>query len=86
LLQAFLQRGEASLTVRIARGAAHQHADLPHALGLLRTGGERPRGCCTSDKQNKFPSPHWPNSKPMANPTTSDQSCCASQQYATLDF
>jgi hypothetical protein len=36
-------RCETGLKYRIARGCGHQHADAPHALGLLRARRERPR-------------------------------------------
>jgi hypothetical protein len=35
-------------------GIAHQHADPPHALGLLRACGNRPRRC-TAEQRDELP-------------------------------
>ena len=43
-LEALQERREAHLSFRIVRGEVHQHADPPHALGLLRARRERPGG------------------------------------------
>ena len=43
MLQSLQERREAGLRFRIVRGDAHQHADAPHPLALLRTRRERPR-------------------------------------------
>src|SRR5262249_35460430 len=43
LLQALQEGREASLAFRTVRARAHEHADPPHALGLLRARRERPR-------------------------------------------
>src|SRR5262249_60060635 len=43
LLQALQERGEPGHSFRIVRGQIRQHADAPHALGLLRARRERPR-------------------------------------------
>jgi hypothetical protein len=37
------KRGNAGLSFRIAFRKIHQHADAPHALGLLRPHRDRPR-------------------------------------------
>jgi hypothetical protein len=37
------ERAAASPYFRIAFGQVHEHADLPHPLGLLRARRERPR-------------------------------------------
>ena len=36
----------------------HEHADAPHALGLLRARRERPRSCRAAQNAEKFPPPH----------------------------
>src|SRR5262245_34761726 len=38
------ERSDASLSFHIGRSRAHEHADAPHALGLLCTRRPRPRG------------------------------------------
>ena len=38
--------------------AAHEHADAPHPLGLLRARGERPRSRRAAENADKFPPPH----------------------------
>ena len=43
LLQRLQERRDAGLAFRIVRGHVHEHADAPHALGLLRPRRERPR-------------------------------------------
>src|SRR5262245_37243248 len=40
----------------IARSEWHEHADAPHAL--LRSRGDRPCGCCTTQNTEKLPPPH----------------------------
>src|SRR5262249_36945729 len=42
-LQRLAERRNARLCLRIALGKAHQHADPPHPLALLRARRERPR-------------------------------------------
>jgi hypothetical protein len=42
LLQALQECREASLALRIVRRQAHEHADAPRALALLRARCERP--------------------------------------------
>jgi hypothetical protein len=44
---------------RVVGGKAHQHANLPHPLGLLRARGERPCSRCT-ERTEKFAPPHVP--------------------------
>ena len=39
-------------------GAAREHADAPHALGLLRASCERPNRCSTAQNTEKFPPLH----------------------------
>src|SRR5262249_42978855 len=49
----------ASLPFRIVRSqAAHQHADAPHALALLRARRERPCGSRAADKRYELASSH----------------------------
>jgi hypothetical protein len=50
LTQRLQERPDAGLIFRIVRGCGQQHADVPHALALLRTRGERPR-CRRAAKQ-----------------------------------
>ena len=42
------------LCFRVALGIAHQHADPPHALGLLRARGERPRSRRAAKKRDEL--------------------------------
>ena len=42
-LQPLRERRDADRCVRIVRGDVHEHADAPHALGLLRARRKRPR-------------------------------------------
>src|SRR6516164_11655124 len=44
LLQSLQESGVADLCLRIVRRVGHEGADAPHALALLRTRRERPRG------------------------------------------
>ncbi len=37
-----MERRDAGLIFRIVRGCGHEHADVPHALALLRSCSERP--------------------------------------------
>ena len=57
LMQDFQEYRDTSLLVRLAC-RAHQHADPPHLLALLRARRERPRNGRTTDKCDKFRSPH----------------------------
>ena len=56
--QPLQERPEAGLKFRIVRGCGQQHADAPHALGLLRARRERPRNSRTAQSTEKLPSPH----------------------------
>src|SRR5262245_17648703 len=49
VLQRLAERRNARLCLRIALGKAHQHADPPHALALLRARRDRP--CCRAAEQ-----------------------------------
>jgi len=42
LLQALQERCQTYLSFRTVCGHAHEHADAPHALALLRARGKRP--------------------------------------------
>ena len=68
LRQPLQERPEAGLKFRIVRGCGQEHADAPHALGLLRARGERPRDCRTAQSTEKFPPPH---ARPQAQETAS---------------
>jgi hypothetical protein len=43
------------LSFRIVRGQVHEYADAPHALALLRTRGEWPRGGRAAERGQQFP-------------------------------
>src|SRR6266404_1076412 len=58
LLQAFPERGDAGLSLRLVFGNAHKHADASHAVGLLRARGEWPRHRCATEKRNELASFH----------------------------
>src|SRR5215475_8581126 len=45
------ERSDASLSFQTGRSRAHEHADAPHPLGLLRARRERPRGCGTAEQR-----------------------------------
>ena len=45
---------DAGLIFRIVRGAGHEHADAPHALGLLRARRERPRGRRAAEQRDEL--------------------------------
>ena len=62
-----MERREAGLKFRIVRGSGQEHADAPHALGLLRARGKRPRRRRTTQNAEKFPSPHV---RPQAQETS----------------
>src|SRR5262249_36369530 len=49
-LQRLAERCNARLCLRIALGKAHQHADPPHPVGLLRARRERPRRRTTEQR------------------------------------
>jgi hypothetical protein len=54
LLEASPQRRGLFLALRIARRPSHQHANPPHAAGLLSTRRKRPRCCDAAEKRNKI--------------------------------
>src|SRR5262245_52696378 len=47
------ERSDASLSFHIGCIRAHEHADAPHPLVLLRSRRERPRGCRAADQHNE---------------------------------
>src|SRR3954447_23025274 len=49
---------EERLCLRIAFAVSRQHADPPHAVGLLRAYGERPRKRSTTENGDEIPPPH----------------------------
>jgi hypothetical protein len=51
------ERGEVRLIDGIVFVASQEHADAPHALGLLRACGERPRRRAP-EPRNELPPPH----------------------------
>ena len=63
LLQPLHERPDAGLPFRIVRGRGHQHADAPHALGLLRARRERPRDCPAA-KHREIRDVAWPPPSP----------------------
>jgi hypothetical protein len=46
---------DARLRFRIVLGDAHEHADTPHPVRLLRPRRERPSRCCTADERDELP-------------------------------
>src|SRR5258706_2734390 len=58
LLQPLRERCDAGLPLQIVRGEWHEHADVPHALALLRAGRERPRGRRTAEQRDELAPPH----------------------------
>ena len=58
LRQRLLERPDAGLIFRIVRGCGQEHADATHALGLLRTRGERRCSCSATKSTEKFSPPH----------------------------
>src|SRR6516162_3691211 len=54
VLQRLAERRNARLYLRIALGKAHQHADPPHPVGLLRARRERPSGYCATEKRDEL--------------------------------
>src|SRR6266511_1176784 len=57
LLQPLQERCKAGLSFRIVRGRAHEHADAPHPLALLRARRERPRSRA-ADKRDELAALH----------------------------
>src|SRR6266550_4561400 len=49
-----MERREAGLKCRIVRDCGQEHADAPHALGLLRARGERPRHRRADDERDEL--------------------------------
>jgi hypothetical protein len=58
LPQLLQQRRNASLRYRTILILRHEHADTSHALVLLRTRRERPRGRRAADKRDEFAPSH----------------------------
>ena len=58
LLQSLLERRDASLRFRIGFGRAHEHADVPHRVGLLRSRHERPCHSRTTQTSDEIAPPH----------------------------
>ena len=56
LLKSLPQSRDAGLPYRIVRGEWHDHADAPHALGLLRARRDWPRGRCAAEQRDDFAS------------------------------
>src|SRR5262245_23598736 len=59
------ERRDAGSAFRIVRGGAHEHADPPHPVGLLRARRERPRSS-GADERYERASPHSITSSAMA--------------------
>jgi hypothetical protein len=53
-----MRHGICSLQFRISLSAAHQHADAPHPLGLLRTRRERPSCRRAAEKHDESAPAH----------------------------
>ena len=51
---------DVSLTFRVVRACAREHADAPHAVGLLRARSKRPRSRRADGKRDEFASLHMP--------------------------
>src|SRR5260370_11509694 len=56
-LQSLRKRCEAGLCFRVIRSEWHEHADAPHAVSLLRAGGEWVRRCAT-ESSDEIAAPH----------------------------
>jgi hypothetical protein len=56
MLQPLQERCEARLHFRIVRGQAHEDANAPHPLGLLRTRRQRPRSRAAEERDELAPS------------------------------
>jgi hypothetical protein len=54
LLQPLQERRHASLSFGIVRGYAHQYANAPHSIGLLRARRERPRNCRAAEQADEI--------------------------------
>jgi len=57
-LQRLLERGEAKPCFRIVRRELQEHADAPHAFGLLRTRRDQPRSRRADETGDEIASPH----------------------------
>src|SRR5262249_10683224 len=62
LLKSLPECGEERRSFQVVLGIAHQHADPPHALGLLRACG-RPADCSAAENRSDLPplhsTPRW---------------------------
>src|SRR6516162_3298798 len=58
VLQRLAESRNARLCLRIALGKAHQHADPPHPVGLLRARRERPSGCRAAKQRDELAAHH----------------------------
>src|SRR5262245_28707886 len=58
LPQPVFERGHARLCLRVTGGKAHQHADPPHLLRLLRPGRDRPCGRRAAEQRDELAPPH----------------------------
>ena len=56
--QRLQERPDAGLIFRIVRGCGQEHADAPHALGLLRTRSKRPRRRRAAEEADELASSH----------------------------
>ena len=56
--QPLQERPDAGLTFRIVRGCGQEHADAPHALGLLRARRERPRRRRAAEQRDELAPVH----------------------------
>src|SRR5262249_50947836 len=60
------ERSDASLSFRIGRSRAHEHA-APHLLALLRARRERPRGRRAAEQRDELAAPHSITSSAIAS-------------------
>ena len=58
LLKSLPERRDAGLSFRVALGEGHQHADAPHAIGLLRARRERPRSRRAAEQRDELAALH----------------------------
>src|SRR5262249_16426079 len=54
-LQPLQERRQASFRFRMIGGRAHQYADAPYAIGLLRARRQRPRGSDAKKRNERAP-------------------------------
>ena len=85
LLESLPECGDVGLSFRVTLGIAHQHADPPHPVGLLRTRRERPSGRRAAQQRDELAPLHCP--MPPVLPTeriahlgTAGDSCAAGFQ------